>query len=433
MKSDKPKLQAVRGMNDILPDQTPRWQAVEAVARELLAAYGYCEIRMPLVESVALFRRGIGQATDIVEKEMYEFQDRNGEPLALRPEGTASCVRAVLEHALLRERPVQRLWYAGPMFRHERPQAGRYRQFHQIGVETFGMAGPAIDAELIELSARLWQRLGLTGLRLELNTLGTAESRAAYRAALVTYFEAHQGALDEDSQRRLVSNPLRILDSKNPDMAALIAGAPSFAEHLDADSARHFEVLRDLLDAAGIAYVLNPRLVRGLDYYSRTVFEWVTDTLGAQGTVCAGGRYDGLIGEFGGQASPAVGFAIGMERLLALLLAAQGERASNTADVYVVCAGSAAERQGLRLADQLRQGLPGLRVVVDCTGAALGKQFKRADQSGAARALVLGEDELASQQVTCKSLREAESGQSSIAFSELLTVAATWVREQPPS
>lgn len=428
----KQSLRAVRGMNDLLPEATPLWQWLESESRSVLAAYGYAEIRMPVVEMSALFRRGIGQATDIVEKEMYEFADRNGEGLALRPEGTASCVRAVLEHGLLRERPVQRLWYAGPMFRHERPQAGRYRQFHQIGIETFGMAGPAIDAELIELTARLWARLGIDDLRLELNTLGTPASRAAYRAVLVEYFSDRRDGLDEDSLRRLESNPLRILDSKNPELAGLIAGAPEFAGHLDAESAEHFATLCQLLDAAGIAYVLNPRLVRGLDYYSRTVFEWVTDRLGAQGTVCAGGRYDGLVAEFGGQSTPAVGCALGLERLIAVVAAGRPQpRDPITADVYMVSADAAALAQALRLADQLRQAWPRLRVQVDCASGGFGKQFKRADQSGARLALVLGADELSTATITVKPLRGEGGEQYPLAQSELIQAAARWQADSP--
>jgi histidyl-tRNA synthetase len=402
----KNPIKAVRGMNDVLPAASPQWQALEGATRSLLAAYGYAEIRMPIVESLALFKRGVGEATDIVEKEMYEFTDRSGDVLALRPEGTASCVRALLEHGLLRERPVQRLWYAGPMFRHERPQAGRYRQFHQIGLECFGMAGPAIDAEVIQLTARLWEQLGLRDLRLEVNTLGTPEARAAWRTRLVEHFSAHESSLDEDSRRRLGSNPLRILDSKNPALADLIAAAPAFDDSLDASSREHFTELLALLDAAGIRYRVNPRLVRGLDYYTRTVFEWITADLGSQGTVCAGGRYDGLVAEFGGQATPAVGCAFGLERLLALQ-SAQGADHSNaaTADVYVVAADAAALARALLLADRLRRERPALRVQVDCAGGAFGKQFKRADQSGARVALVLGAEEIAESCVTVKPLR----------------------------
>jgi len=413
-------IKAVRGMNDVLPAASAQWQALESTARELLASHGYAEIRLPVVEPLALFRRGVGEATDIVEKEMYEFTDRSGEVLALRPEGTAGCVRAVLEHRLLRERPVQRLWYAGPMFRHERPQAGRYRQFHQIGVETFGMVGPAIDAEVILLGARLWERLGVRGLRLEVNTLGTPEARAAWRERLVEYFEAHVSALDEDSRRRLATNPLRILDSKNPDLAELIAAAPAFDRCLDAASREHFESLLSLLAELGIAYRVNPRLVRGLDYYTRTVFEWITDELGAQGTVCAGGRYDGLIGQFGGQPTPAVGCAFGLERLLALQTTQGSDRSGcATADVYIVGANAAALARSLLLADRLRAARPALRVQVDCAGGAFGKQFRRADQSGARVALVLGEEELARGYITVKPLREGGGEQRQVPETDL--------------
>jgi histidyl-tRNA synthetase len=414
-------IKAVRGMNDVLPGRTPQWQALERAACELLAAHGYAEIRLPVVEPLALFRRGVGEGTDIVEKEMYEFRDRSGEVLALRPEGTAGCVRAVLEHRLLRERPVQRLWYAGPMFRHERPQAGRYRQFHQIGVETFGMAGPAIDAEVILLGARLWQRLGLGGIRLEINTLGSPEARAAWRARLVEYFGAHETALDEDSRRRLTSNPLRILDSKNPELAALIADAPGFDDFLDDPSRAHFESLLGLLAGLGIRHEVNPRLVRGLDYYNRTVFEWITGDLGAQGTVCAGGRYDGLVARFGGQATPAVGCAFGLERLLALQ-SAQGSSGASAplVDVYLASAGEAALAHALTLADRLREARPALRVQVDCAGSALGKQFRRADQSGARVALVLGEEELARGRVSVKPLRADGGEQIEVAEPELV-------------
>ncbi|HAZ61870.1 MAG TPA: histidine--tRNA ligase [Gammaproteobacteria bacterium] len=415
-------IKAVRGMNDVLPAAAPAWQALEAAARELLATHGYAEIRMPVVEPLALFRRGVGAGTDIVEKEMYEFTDRSGDALALRPEGTASCVRAVLEHRLLRERPMQRLWYGGPMFRHERPQAGRYRQFHQIGVEAFGMASPAIDAEVILLGARLWSRLGLSGLRLEINTLGDPEARAAWRERLVDYFRAHESSLDEDSRRRLTTNPLRILDSKNPNLAEIIAAAPGFGGFLDAASREHFEALLGLLDNLGIECRINPRLVRGLDYYNRTVFEWITDELGAQGTVCAGGRYDGLIAQFGGQPTPAVGCAFGLERLLALMSAQGGQPGSTaTADVYLVSAGEAALAHALTLADRLRAERPGLRVQVDCAGGPLGKQFRRADQSGARVALVLGEEELAQGSVTLKALREEGGDQQQVAETVLAT------------
>lgn len=400
-------LQAIRGMNDILPDASPRWAALEAAVREVLGSYGYAEIRFPIVESTELFRRSIGEVTDIVEKEMYTFADRNGDSLTLRPEGTACCVRACLEHGLLHNQQ-QRLWYAGPMFRHERPQKGRYRQFHQIGAEAFGIEGPDIDAEMICMTARFWQRLGLGDVRLQLNSLGSAAARAAYRERLVAYFEAHADALDEDSRRRLASNPLRILDSKNPAMAPLLAGAPLLIEHLDAASQAHFERLRELLDAAGIAYELNPRLVRGLDYYSRTVFEWVTDRLGAQGTVCAGGRYDGLVELLGGRPTPGVGFAMGIERLLGLLETDAEPAAAGAPQAYLVTVGAAAELAGLVLAESLRDALPGLRLQVNGGGGQFKNQLKRADRCGATWALILGDQEVADGSIGVKALREDE-------------------------
>ncbi len=405
------KLQAVRGMNDILPPASALWQSVETTVRDTVAAYGYREIRLPVVESTELFRRSIGEVTDIVEKEMYTFQDRNGESLTLRPEGTASCVRAGIEHGLLHNQ-VQRLWYAGPMFRHERPQKGRHRQFHQVGVEAYGIEGPDIDAELICLCARLWARLGLDGLALQINSLGSVEARGAYRERLVAYFQAHLDALDEDSRRRLHGNPLRILDTKNPAMEAVVAGAPVLVDHLDEASARHFEGLRELLEAAGVPYVVNPRLVRGLDYYCRTVFEWVTDRLGAQGTVCAGGRYDGLTEQLGGRAVPGVGFAMGLERLVAIL--ADSGRAGVASDphAYLVAVGEAARVRGLVLAERLRDRVSGLRVELNCGGGSFKSQMRRADRSGAPVALILGEEEVAGSRVGVKPLREAGEQQS---------------------
>ncbi len=390
-------------MSDILPQQTPRWQYLEDSIRKLLDGYCYREIRMPIVEMTALFKRSIGENTDIVEKEMYTFEDRNGDSLSLRPEGTASCVRAGIQHGLLHNR-VQRLWYLGPMFRHERPQKGRYRQFHQLGVEAFGMSGPDIDAEQILMTARLWRSLGLKGLRLELNSLGSGSARAAYRAILVDYFSAHEQQLDEDSQRRLRDNPLRILDSKNPDLRDLIARAPSLADHLDAESAGHFARLRAMLDAAGIDYHLNPRLVRGLDYYGKTVFEWVTDRLGAQGTVCAGGRYDGLVEHFGGRPTPAVGYAIGLERLIALLEDGD-DLAPPPPHACLLMMGDRATIEGLALAEELRTTLPGLRLLTLCGGGSFKSQFKRADKAGARLALVLGDDECDRREVALKDLR----------------------------
>ncbi|HHO68682.1 MAG TPA: histidine--tRNA ligase [Gammaproteobacteria bacterium] len=397
-------LQAIRGMSDILPDRTPAWQFVETVVRELLAAYGYREIRMPIVEKTELFKRSIGEVTDIVEKEMYTFTDRNGDSLTLRPEGTAGCVRACIQHGLLHNQ-VQRLWYAGPMFRHERPQKGRYRQFHQVGVEVFGLQGPDIDAELLLLTARLWKRLGLDGLELQINTLGTSEARAAYRDLLVDWLRAREDRLDDDSRRRLATNPLRILDSKNPEVQALLADAPRLEDHLDAESKQHFAALRALLDDAGLAYRINPHLVRGLDYYGRTVFEWVTDRLGAQGTVCAGGRYDALVEWLGGRPTPATGFALGLERLIALLEDAGAVPPAVAPHLYLVLVGEAAARRGLVLAEQLRDAVPGLRILTHCGGGSFKSQFKKADKSGAALALVLGEDEIGSGQVGIKPLR----------------------------
>jgi len=397
-------LQAVRGMNDILPGESSSWQYLEDALREVVHAYGYQEIRLPLLEKTELFKRSIGEVTDIVEKEMYTFDDRNGDSLTLRPEGTASCVRACMQHGLLHNQ-VQRLWYAGPMFRHERPQKGRYRQFHQIGIEAFGMDGPDIDAEIIFMSARMWERLGLSGTVLQINSLGTPASREDYRAALVTYLRAHESGLDEDSLRRLQSNPLRILDSKNPDMQALIGAAPQLPDYLDDESRLHFAGLRALLDAAGVAYEVNPRLVRGLDYYSKTVFEWVTDQLGAQGTICAGGRYDGLVEYLGGRPVPAFGFAIGLERLLALLEAGNAKIPVSHPHVYLVLNGQQAVQHGMVFAEQLRSALPGLRLQTNCGNGSFKSQFKRADRSGAGIALVMGDDEVAAGNVVLKSLR----------------------------
>jgi histidyl-tRNA synthetase len=404
-------IQAIRGMHDVLPQHSALWQQLERGIAEVLDAYGYREIRMPIVEATELFKRSIGEVTDIVEKEMYTFEDRNGDSLTLRPEGTAGCVRAAMENGLLHNQ-IQRLWYQGPMFRHERPQKGRYRQFHQVGVETFGMAGPDIDAELILLTARIWQRLGISGLELQLNTLGTPAERAAYRDTLVDYLKAHWDRLDDDSRRRLETNPLRILDSKNPEMREMLDAAPSLTGHLGDDSRAHFGFICETLQRAGVAYVINERLVRGLDYYSRTVFEWVTDRLGAQGTVCAGGRYDGLVEQLGGRATPAVGFAIGLERLAAIFEAFNPDAAQQTADVYLVLVGDAAQREGLALAEALRDALPDRAIICNCGGGGFKAQFKRADRSGAYLAVVLGDDELAAGNVVIKPLRSDEQQQS---------------------
>lgn len=401
------KIQAIRGMNDILPTQTPVWQYLESTVKELLGAYGYAEIRMPIVEQTALFKRSIGEVTDIVEKEMYTFEDRNGDSLTLRPEGTASCVRACEEHGLLYNQ-TQRLWYTGPMFRHERPQKGRYRQFYQVGVETFGIASPDIDAEVIMLSARLWEQLGLTEqVTLQLNTLGSNEARANYREALTAYLEERADQLDADSQRRLHTNPLRVLDSKVPATQALLVDAPKLHDYLDEESIEHFTELRRVLDAAGIKYEINQRLVRGLDYYCKTVFEWVTDKLGAQGTVCAGGRYDGLVEQLGGKPTPAVGFAMGVERLILLLetLELIPEEVLSTLDVYVCPVGAGASLSALLLSDRLRRDHSWLRIQTHCGGGSFKSQLKRADKSGARFALLLGEDELANNSVTVKDLR----------------------------
>ncbi len=376
-----------------------------------MAMYGYREIRMPSVESMDLFCRSIGEVTDIVEKEMYTFEDRNGDMLTLRPEGTAGCVRAGIQHGILYNQ-VQRLWYMGPMFRHERPQKGRYRQFHQFGVETFGFAGPDIDAELIIMTARLWRMLQLGDIRLELNTLGSNQARADYRRILVDYLTENRDQLDEDSLRRLDSNPLRILDSKNPAMQSVIAEAPSLLDYLDTESVEDFERLKQYLDDAGIACTINPRLVRGLDYYCKTVFEWVTDQLGAQGTVCAGGRYDGLVEQQGGRATPACGFALGIERLLAMREAANVEVPREQPDIYLLLQGESSIRQGLPLAERLRDENPGLNILSNCGGGSFKSQMKKADKSGAAIALLLGEDELANNMITVKFLREQKQQQT---------------------
>lgn len=396
-------------MNDILPEQTPAWRYLERTVAELLDGYGYSEIRLPILEFTELFARGIGEGTDVVDKEMYTFLDRNEESLTLRPEGTAGCVRAVLEHGLSGGGQVQKLWYTGPMFRYEKPQKGRYRQFHQIGVEAFNLAGPDVDAELIVLTWRLWQKLGLAdSVTLQLNSLGSSEARAAYRDALVAYLQERFAQLDEDSQRRLTTNPLRILDSKNAQTQALLVGAPTLADYLDEESRLHFEGVKARLDAVGIRYEINHKLVRGLDYYNRSVFEWVTDKLGAQGTVCAGGRYDGLVTQLGGKPTPGVGFAMGVERLILLLETLQllPEELNAPADLYLCAFGEAAELAGLALAERLRDAIPGLRLLVNSGGGSFKSQFKKADKSGARFALILGEDELAARVVGCKPLRD---------------------------
>ncbi|HBO6333927.1 TPA: histidine--tRNA ligase [Pseudomonas aeruginosa] len=414
-------LQAIRGMNDILPEQTPAWRYLERTFAGLLDGYGYSEIRLPILEFTELFARGIGEGTDVVDKEMYTFLDRNGESLTMRPEGTAGCVRAVLEHGLSGGGQVQKLWYTGPMFRYEKPQKGRYRQFHQIGVEVFNLPGPDIDAELIILTWRLWQKLGMAdAVTLQLNTLGSSEARARYREALVAYLQERFEQLDEDSQRRMTTNPLRILDSKVESTQALLVGAPTLHDYLDEESIAHFEGLKARLDAVGPRYEINQKLVRGLDYYCRTAFEWVTDKLGAQGTVCGGGRYDGLVSQFGGKPTPGVGFAMGVERLVLLLetLGVIPAELNRPADLYVCAFGEPAELAALTLAEQLRSAIPGIRLLVNAGAGSFKSQFKKADKSGARFALILGEDEVANRVVGFKPLRD-EGEQQSIAWDAL--------------
>ncbi|MGB0669794.1 MAG: histidine--tRNA ligase [Porticoccaceae bacterium] len=413
------KIQSIRGMNDLLPEQSATWQYLERTVAQVLASYSYREIRFPILEQTELFKRAVGEVTDIVEKEMYSFDDRNGDSLSLRPEGTAGCVRACTQNGLLHNQ-TQRLWYTGPMFRHERPQKGRLRQFHQIGVEAFGLTGPDIDAELLLITARLWKRLKIDhAVTLQINSLGTATDRATYRAALVDYLMARREQLDEDSQRRLESNPMRILDSKNPDTQALLNQAPELKDFIDQESRDHFAQLCAVLDAAGIAYQVNPRLVRGLDYYSKTVFEWVTSSLGAQGTVCAGGRYDGLVEQLGGKPCPGVGFAMGVERLVLLLdeLGAVPDSVGQAVDLYLVAVGNV-ERQALVLAENLRSDCPEIRIECHCGGGSFKSQIKRADKSGARIALILGEDEAAAGTVGVKYLRE-DRPQETVAQSDL--------------
>ncbi|EMO3474341.1 histidine--tRNA ligase [Pseudomonas aeruginosa] len=414
-------LQAIRGMNDILPEQTPAWRYLERTFAGLLDGYGYSEIRLPILEFTELFARGIGEGTDVVDKEMYTFLDRNGESLTMRPEGTAGCVRAVLEHGLSGGGQVQKLWYTGPMFRYEKPQKGRYRQFHQIGVEVFNLPGPDIDAELIILTWRLWQKLGMAdAVTLQLNTLGSSEARARYREALVAYLQERFEQLDEDSQRRMTTNPLRILDSKVESTQALLVGAPTLHDYLDEESIAHFEGLKARLDVVGLRYEINQKLVRGLDYYCRTAFEWVTDKLGAQGTVCGGGRYDGLVSQFGGKPTPGVGFAMGVERLVLLLetLGVIPAELNRPADLYVCAFGEPAELAALTLAEQLRSAIPGIRLLVNAGAGSFKSQFKKADKSGARFALILGEDEVANRVVGFKPLRD-EGEQQSIAWDAL--------------
>lgn len=410
-------IQAIRGMKDIPPAETPVWRRLEDSAREVLAAYGYLELRPPVVEKTELFRRSVGEGTDIVEKEMYTFADRNGESLTLRPECTASVVRAAVEHGWLRGRG-QRLWHIGPMFRYEKPQKGRYRQFHQLDVEALGFPGPDIDAELILLGGRLWSRLGLENIRLEINSLGSRDVQAAYRDALVEYLSAHEQELDADSRRRLRSNPLRILDSKNPAMADLLAAAPRIVDALDDASGRHFEELQAMLTASGVRFRVNPRLVRGLDYYTGTVFEWITDELGAQGAICGGGRYDGLVEEIGGEPAPATGFAVGLERVVALMQSDGDVPAVRPPHAYLLAVGEAACLSAHATAEELRDALPGLRLLVDAGPGNFKRKMRSADRSEAAVALIVGEDEVRTSNVSCKDLRGA-GGQQAVARSEL--------------
>jgi histidyl-tRNA synthetase len=406
-------IQAIRGMHDVLPGQTPLWQYAEQKLRDVLSAYGYSEIRLPLVEKTELFKRSIGEVTDIVEKEMYTFDDRNGDSLTLRPEGTAGCLRACLEHGLLHNQ-VHRLWYYGPMYRHERPQKGRYRQFIQLGVETYGMPGPDIDAELILIMDRLWRNLGIRDkVRLQLNSLGNIAERLVYRETLVSYFQEHLDELDEDSLRRLETNPLRILDTKNPALQKLIADAPELMDYLGDESLKHFNLLTATLDNLGISYEITTRLVRGLDYYSKTVFEWVTDELGSQGTVCAGGRYDSLIEQLGGKPNFAVGFAMGIERLLALIEASGSVPLARPVDVYMIRVGETAEREGLRFAEIIRNEVPGLKLQINCGGGSFKSQFKKADKIGAEYAIILGDDEVSRGEFSIKPLR-SEQGQQTL-------------------
>lgn len=399
-------------MRDILPSETPLWRFLESTVSKLLISYGYQEIRFPILEKTELFKRSIGEVTDIVEKEMYTFEDRNGDSLTLRPEGTAACVRAGVEKGLFHNQ-IHKLWYMGPMFRHERPQKGRYRQFHQIGVETFGLQGPDIDAELILVCRRLWELIGLQkNVRLELNSLGQPADRATYREKIVEYFNDYVNELDADSQKRLTSNPMRILDSKNPDTQKIVANAPVLSDYISTESAEHFQQLREFLDTSDVEYTVNPRLVRGLDYYSDTVFEWITQDLGAQGTVCAGGRFDALVTHLGGKPTPAAGFAMGIERLIALLESQDQVEIEPLADCYIVAAGEKAQAKGLQLAESVHNSLPQLKVLTHCGGGSFKSQMKKADKSGARIALIMGDDEADNQTVSVKHLRESVEQQS---------------------
>ena len=425
----KPK--AIRGMNDVLPEASGTWRFVETIVREVIESYGYQEIRVPILEQTELFRRSIGEVTDIVEKEMYTFLDRNEESVTMRPEATAGMVRAGISHGLFHNQR-QKLWTAGPMFRYEKPQRGRYRQFHQIDVEAMGYAGPDVDAELIIMSARMWQELGLSRLVLELNSLGSLETRRKYRESLVNYFSAVKSKLDEDSIRRLEQNPLRFLDSKNPDMQELIADAPIMLDYLDDESAQHFTELKVLLDAAGISYSVNPRLVRGLDYYNRTVFEWATDALGSQGAICAGGRYDGLVEKLGGRSTPAIGWAMGVERLVGLFEECGGKVPDAGPDVYIVAVGQAALVRGFEISENLREAITGIRIELNLGGGSFKSQLKRADKSGAEFALVLGDDEVAENRAGLKPLR-TDQDQASVALEHLAVELAGRLRRNEDS
>lgn len=418
------KIQSIRGMNDLLPEDSTRWQVIESVIMDILTRYGYSEIRFPILEKTELFHRGIGEVTDIVEKEMYSFEDRNGDTLTLRPEGTAGCVRACIQNSLLDR--AQRLWYTGPMFRHERPQKGRLRQFHQFGVEVFGISGPDIDAEMIAMTQRFWRELGVAdAVELELNSLGTSDSRIRHKKALLEFLTDNKDKLDEDSIRRLGTNPLRILDSKNEGVKALVKSAPDLTDYLDTESKDHFQQLQQTLDALSIKYRVNPRLVRGLDYYSRTVFEWVTDSLGAQGTVCGGGRYDGLVEQLGGKPTAALGFGMGIERLVLLVetVIAESREPIPETDIYIVH-GDEQALDAMLLSERLRDDMPHFSVMLHCGGGSFKSQFKKADRSGAEFALVLGENEVVNSQVTLKPLRSGEE-QQALGYAELLEQLAS--------
>ncbi|KML66180.1 histidine--tRNA ligase [Pectobacterium peruviense] len=417
-------IQAIRGMNDYLPAETALWQRIENSLKQVLSGYGYNEIRLPIVEQTPLFKRAIGEVTDVVEKEMYTFDDRNGDSLTLRPEGTAGCVRAGIEHGILYNQE-QRLWYVGPMFRYERPQKGRYRQFHQLGCEVFGLQGPDIDAELILMTARWWRVLGISDhVKLELNSIGSLDARARYRDALVAFLEQHKDQLDEDCLRRMYTNPLRVLDTKNPQIQELLNEAPVLTDYLDDESRAHFETLCELLTQSGIPYTVNPRLVRGLDYYNRTVFEWVTTSLGAQGTVCAGGRYDGMVEQLGGHATPAVGFAMGLERLVLLVQSVNPDfKAPSGVDAYLISSGAGTQVAAMQLAEKLRDALPQLKLMTNYGGGNFKKQFARADKWGARVALVLGENEVAAGQVVVKNLSNGE--QDTLAQADVASRLAT--------